>query len=145
MSKITRSDIIGPTGLGFTQAMFSAIAGTQTAFEELVDAVIADQAAELSDRLGSTAYDLAANLAYVKKTEKNLAAAELIRRRINVILNSINGAGAELSTENERKQREDYLAEAETWIAKIASGTTADGQDFACGALVTSHFGDENA
>lgn len=142
MPKITRDNIIGPKGLGFTFAMFSPIAGEETAFHELVDDVIEEQAAELFDRIGSAAYDLAANATYVKKAEKNLVAAELVRRRINVILNNMNSAGNEISTENEHKQRKDYLDEAEKWIAKLADGSVASSAEFASGALITSHFGD---
>ncbi len=135
MPKIVTQDI---KDLGFTFAMFNK--QDETTFGELIDGVIAEAADELEDRIGSAAYALAANAVYVKLAEKCMAAAEMVRRRINIILNNMNAAGAEISTTNERKQREDYLAEAEKWIATVVSGTTTDGQNFACGALITSHF-----
>ena len=82
--KISRTDISGPTGLGFVKELYTSIASTEEAFNALVDAVIAEQAGELSDRIGTTAYNAAANLTYVQKAEKCLTAAEMIQRRINM-------------------------------------------------------------
>jgi glycerol-3-phosphate dehydrogenase len=141
MPKILRTDITGPTGLGFQQALYSAIAGTDEAFNTLVDAVITEQAANLSDRIGSSVYNDAAKLTYVKNAEKCLTAAEMIRRRINIILANIQASGTEIGTIVEQKQRQSYLDEAEVWITKLAQGVTTDATaSFTSGALVTSHF-----
>lgn len=138
--KIARTDISGPTGLGFVKELYSSIAPSEEAFNTLVDAVIAEQAGELSDRIG-TAYNAAANLTNVKKAEKCLTAAEMIQRRINIILANIQASGAEGSTKAEEAQRKAYLDKAEEWIAKLAQGVTTDpSASFASGALVTSHF-----
>jgi hypothetical protein len=143
MPKITKDDIIGPTGLGFVLELYSIIAPDQTAFEILVNAVIAEQAAELQERAGLAVYDAAANLTYVKKAEKCLTAAEMIQRRINIVLGTRSGSGEPPDTRSEQQQRKDYLDKAEEWIAKLAQGVTTDpSANFASGALVTSHFGD---
>ena len=134
---ITNPDI---KALGFTQALFSVICADDPAFEALIDGIITDQSSELQDRVGATVYSAPANATYIKKAEKCLVAAELVQRRINIVLGNSQGAGQEISTANERNQRKDYLDEAERWIAKLASGVTVDSADFASGALVTSHF-----
>lgn len=139
MSKITVQDI---KDLGFAQPLYSVIADSESAYNELVTAVIAEQADELLERIGTTAYNAAANATYVKKAEKCLSAAEMLQRRINIILGSKQGKGDEIGIENERRQRQDYLDKAESEIAKLAQGVTTDSAtgDFACGSLVTTHF-----
>ena len=141
MPKITKDDITGPTGLGLIRELFSAIAKDDTAFDAFVDSIITDQSAELQDRIGSAAYNLSANATYVKKAEKCLTAAEMVRRRINIVLGNAQAAGQEISTRNEEKQRDEYLSQAEVQISKLAQGVTTDQPDFSCGAVVTSHFG----
>jgi hypothetical protein len=143
MAKITRYDLIGPTGLGFVQAMFSVIAPDDLSFEQFVDAVIAEQALILEGRVGGAAYTATTGPTkdYVKLAEKFLAAAELVQRRINIILGNAQGAGQELDTSNERKQRSDYLSQAEIWITKAAQGVTADpSADIAVATVLTSRF-----
>jgi glycerol-3-phosphate dehydrogenase len=142
MSKITKDDIIGPTGLGFTKELYSVIAADDAAFNTFVEAIITEQAAELAERVGSTVYAAAANLTYLKRAEKCLTAAELIQRRINIILANIQATGNEIGTKAEADQRREYLTQAEGWIAKLAQGITTDpSADFASGSLVTDHFG----
>jgi hypothetical protein len=142
MAKITKDDIRGPRGLGFTREMYGAIVKNDMEFDALVDAVISEQADILSGRIGSTAYNLAANLTNVKKSEKSLSAAEMVGRRINIILGDAVGGGQDANkTYDLRLQRDKYLDDAEIWIAKIAQGVTADpASDFSSGSLVTSHF-----
>ena len=141
MPKITRNDIIGPLGLGFTKEMFSPLVADDTAFFELIDSVIAEQATDLAERVGQSAYNASANLANLKKAEKALTAAELFRRRINILLGTTPGSGQEVSTASERQQRKDYLDDAEKWIGKIVQGAIVDQpSDFASGSLVTGHF-----
>ena len=139
MPKITRTDI---TNLGFTKDLFTGIIGQggETAFGELLDGIIADESETLADRLGSV-YDIG-KARYVKNAERCLVAAELIRRRINIILANAKASGQEITTQNENKQRKDYLDEAEGWIAKIAQGVAGDSTkgDFSSGSLVSSHF-----
>lgn len=156
MPKITKDDIAGPKGLGFIREMFGAICPDEAAFELFITGIIADQALELEGRIGTTAYnDLATpNAIYVKKAERCLVAAEMIQRRINVLLGNAAGAGQELDTSNEHKQRQAYLDQVFGnlkasppvigLIEKIVTGSSADGQDFASGALVTGHFGETN-
>lgn len=144
MPKNTNQDI---KNLGFTQAMYAVIAPDDTAFEALIDAVLAEQALILEGRIGSTAY---ANVTsptqdYVKRAEKCFAAAEMVQRRINIILGNAVGSGQEIDISHEGAQKKAYQNEADMWIGKVVAGSGADNQDFACGSLVTSHFGDEDA
>ncbi len=150
MSKITRNDIIGPKGLGFIKEMYTAIVGNEDqAFADLVDSVITEKAAELEGRIGSVIYNDTAepNVSSVRKAERCLTAAEMIQRRINIVLAQPVGPGQEMNTVNERKQRQDYLDQAEVWIGKLAQGVTTDSAsgDFGCRVVSTSHFGENTA
>jgi len=143
LSKITAQNI---KDLGFLQALFSVMAADETAFTALITAVISDKSLELQGRIGTTAYDDATvpRATYVKLAEKYLAAAEMVQRRINIVLGTRGGTGDPPDTRSEQQQRKDYLDQAEVWIAKVAQSVTTDpSADFACGALVTSHFGDD--
>ncbi len=155
MPKITRDDIIGPKGLGFTREMFNAIVQDDQTFNDFVDAIIAEKALELEGRIGTTVYNDASqpNATYVKLAEKYLCAAEMVDRRINIVLGQAVGAGQEIDTTAIRKQKQDYLDKVfgndkasppvAGLIEKIVTGSGTDGQNFASGALVTSHFGEE--
>ncbi len=152
MAKITRTDIIGPLGLGFTQELFSVIAATAAAFDTLVDAVIAEVSLELEGRIGSALYADATvpNATYVKLVEKYLTAAEMLSRRINIVLGSKQGKGEDISIDAEQKQLQAYLDKVYGnqkanppvigLIEKIVSGSLVEGTGFASGSLVTSHF-----
>jgi hypothetical protein len=115
-------------------------------FTALINDVIADQALLLEGRVGSAMYALTTSPQkdYVKRAEKALCAAEMIARRINIILSNVTGAGQELDTSSEEKQRKAYLDEAENWITSV--GTYADSLgDCSFGAAISSHFGDDDA
>ncbi len=154
MPKNTNQDI---KNLGFTQAMYEVIAADDTAFNALIDNILAEQAAELEGRIGTVAYNdgSSPNATYVKLAEKYLTAAEMLQRRINIILGNSQGADQEINTDNERKQRQDYLNKVfgnpdtdppvTGFIEKIASGSGTDSSSFVCGSLVSSHFGDDDA
>jgi len=137
MAKITNQDI---KDLGFTRELFNRKSDTE--FNTFIDGAISDEAASLEGRIGSTQYASAdvTTAKYVKNAEKCLVAAEMVQRRINVILSANVGAGKEFSTSAERQQRKDYLDKAEEWISKIVNSVTTDVQTFSTGALVTSHF-----
>ena len=142
MAKTTAPEILN---LGFTPEAFRK---NSTDFGEFVLDAINNQAEELAARIGQAAYDSTSepNKTYVKKAEKNLVAAEMLQRRINLIVGNANGTGEALDTSSERAQREDYLEHAEFWITKlVATGGTVeenpeDLSGFASGSLVTSHF-----
>jgi hypothetical protein len=144
MPKNTNQDI---KDLGFIQAMYGVIASDDLAFAALIDAVLAEQALILEGRIGSTAYASTTSPMkdYVKRAEKCLAAAELVQRRINVILGNAVGSGQDIDISHEGAQKKAYRDEADMWMGKIVAGAGQDNQDFACGSLVTSHFGDEDA
>lgn len=137
LPKITAQEI---KDLGFNQAMFSVMAADETAFTALITAVITEKSDELQGRIGSTAYNDSAKLTYVKKAEKCLSAAEMVQRRINIILGNTVSSGSEINTKNEQDQRKDYLTQAEEWIAKVAQGVTVDTGSFATGVSISSHF-----
>lgn len=136
MAKITAQDIID---LNFVAEMFGKTSATFNAF---IDLVIAAQAAILSGRIGSSKYASTASPTkeYIARAELCLVAAEMIQRRMNRILGNVVGTGNALDITMERKQRQDYLEEAEELIQKIVSGVTADSSDFASSVLETSHF-----
>jgi len=132
MAKVTATDI---TGLGFIKEMYSSLASTDEEFESLIGEVISEQSAILEDRIGSDVYASTEPLASsVKRAEKCLVAAELVQRRINVILGNAVGAGQEINISHEAAQKKAYLDEAEKWIARLGEG------DYAGGVVETSHF-----
>lgn len=137
MAKNTNTDI---KDLGFTKEMFKQ--ADDSALNTYIDAILAEQTKILEGRLGSTIYDSTTSPEqdYVKRAEKALVAAEMVGRRINIILNNIAGAGQEIETGNEEKQKERYASEAEKWITRLIAGMSADSGDFASGVLETTHF-----
>jgi hypothetical protein len=137
MPKIIAQDMID---LGFLPEMFKK--DNEAELSAYITAVIAEQADILLGRIGSAAYNSTTSPTdkYVKRAEKCLTAAELIQRRINIILGNVAGAGQEIDVTHEGAQKKVYLSEANDLIAKLVSGTGADSNDFATGVLVTSHF-----
>lgn len=136
MAKVTAQEI---KDLGFIAEMF----GNPASFDAYITAVITEQATILEGRIGSTAYASTSSPAkdYVKRAEKCLAAAEMVQRRITVILGNVTGGAFPISTSGEDRQKSAYLDEADMWVSKIAGGVSADSVDFASGSLITNHFG----
>lgn len=137
MPKITAQEIIE---LGFGPGMFKLT--DESEFSDFVGSIISGQSIILQGRIGTTVYDSATSPTkdYVKQAEKCLVAAELVQRRINMILGNAPGAGREIDISHEGAQRKVYRDEAEAWIAKLIGDITSDSNDFASGVLVTSHF-----
>jgi len=137
MAKNTADDI---NGLGFTAEMYGETAKPD--FLVFIDGVISEQSVILEGRIGASIYGTTESPAkdYVKRAEKCLVAAELVQRRINIILGNAVGAGHEIDISHEAAQKKAYLDEAERWIGKIVGGQTSDSGDFASGVLITSHF-----
>jgi len=133
MAKITITDI---TGLGFIKEMYSSLAPSEEEFEAFIGEIISEQSVILEGRIGSGMYaSMVEPLAgFVKRAEKCLAAAEMVQRRINVILGNAVGAGQEINISHEGAQKKAYLDEAEKWIAKLGEG------DYAGGVVETTHF-----
>jgi len=133
MAKTVTSDI---TGLGFIKEMYSSLASTDEEFEVLIGEVISEQSAILEGRIGQDAYTASTEplASSVKRAEKCLVAAELVQRRINIILGNAVGAGQEINISHEAAQKKAYLDEAEKWIAKLGEG------DYAGGVVESSHF-----
>ena len=136
MAKIEAQTIID---LNFVAEMFGK---TSANFGAYIDTVIAEQSKILEGRIGASNYALTKSPAkeYIARAELCLVTAEMIQRRINRILGNVVGTGNALDITMERKQRQDYLDEAEELIRKIVSGVTADSSDFASGVLESSHF-----
>lgn len=138
MAKNTITEIIG---LGFTRDMFNK--DEDADFEALINAVLADETAILSGRIGSTLYgsSTAPLSTYIKRAERSLVAAELVQRRINTVLGQAVANPEGPDTSALQKQRADYLADAEQWLAKAVTGAQADtGSDIAFGSVITSTF-----
>jgi hypothetical protein len=138
MPKVIAQEIID---LCFIKAMFGISADND--FNTFITGIIAEQALILEGRIGSENYSATTSPLkdYVKFAEKNLSAAEVVNRRINYILRTVAGAGQEIDTLNERKQREAYLSAVEEYIGRIAAGVTSDtGSGFASGTITTDHF-----
>lgn len=136
MAKVTAQNIID---LNFVAEMFGKTSGTFSAY---IDAVIAEQAKILEGRVGTSAYDSTTSPAkeYVARAELCLVAAEMISRRMNRILGNVVGTGNALDITMEKKQRQDYLDEADRLIGRIVAGIAIDNDNFASGVLETSHF-----
>jgi hypothetical protein len=141
VAKVTSSDIIN---LGFKKEMFGK--SSDGDFATFINDVIADQALLLEGRVGSMLYAVATSPQkdYMKRAEKALCAAEMVSRRINIILGNVSGAGQELDTSSEEKQRKTYVEEAENWITRAGTYSDSPG-DCSFGAAISSHFGDDDA
>jgi len=138
MAKTTTAEIIN---LGFVPEMFSK--DDDAGLTTLAAAVLAEQSAMLSGRIGSVLYNVATSPVqdYVKRAELCLCGAELVQRRINRLLGNAVGSGQELDISPAKTQRESYLSEAEALIARIASGSAIDsGSDISFSTLITSTF-----
>jgi hypothetical protein len=141
VAKVTAQDIIN---LGFKKELFQK--QNDSDFTALINEIIVDQALLLEGRVGSAMYALTTSPQkdYLKQAEKAFCAAELVSRRINIILSNITAAGAELDTSNEEKQKKAYMDEAENWIMR--AGTYADSPgDCSFSTAISSHFGDDDA
>lgn len=137
MAKVTVQEV---RDLGFTPEMFRQ---PENMFDILLDAVISEQAIILEGRIGAAAYAATSSPAkdYVKRAEKCLAAAELVQRRVTIILGNVTGGAFPVSTSGEDRQKQAYKDEADMWITKIVAGAETDSNDFVSGSLVTNHFG----
>ena len=137
MAKNTLSDI---SSLGLRKELFKIEEDGE--FETYLSGVIAEQAAILEGRVGPAIYasEISPSKDFVKRAEKCLIAAELIQRRINLILSNIVGSGSEINVTHEGAQKKVYADEADYWISKIISGATSDAGGLASGVLITSHF-----
>lgn len=136
MAKLTAQNILD---LNFVAEMFGKTSGT---FNAYIDIVITEQAKLLEGRIGTTAYGsiTSPTKEYIVRAELCLVAAEMILRRMNRILGNVVGTGNALDINMEKKQRDEYLDEANALVEKIVAGITADTDNFASGVLETSHF-----
>ena len=126
--------------LGFIAAMFKK---DDTAFGVFLAAIISEQSTLLQGRIGASNYNDASSPVkdYAKGAEKCLVAADLVQRRITILLGNAQGVGQELGTSEARAQMKAYSDQGEALIAKILSGaSTGSGSDIEVGTLVSDHF-----
>lgn len=137
MAKVTAQEI---QDMGFVPEMFRR---DSINFEEYILDIISEQSGILSAEIGSDTYASTDSgiAAKVKRAERCLTAAELVQRRINVLLGNVK-AGAEIDISHEGAQKKAYRDEAAALITALtsSSGTSGTGSDFAAGVVVTSHF-----
>jgi hypothetical protein len=130
MAKVAAAEI---RDLGFIPEMFRL--KTTNELDTYIAGIIDEQAALLEGRIGPALYAQATEPAasLIKRAEKCLAAGELLSRRIKFRLADVQSAGEGFSVEAERREKEDYRAEAETIITdRLTSG------DFASGVVETT-------
>jgi hypothetical protein len=137
MAKTTFEDI---EDLRFTKEMFNY--KTEDDFKSMVDGVIEEQEGLLKGRLGQFYdSDVSPVKEYVRRAAKCLVCAEVIQRRINIILGNAVGAGRDIDISHEAAQKRVYLIEAQGddgdggLIAKILGS-----MDFAFGTSDSSHL-----
>jgi hypothetical protein len=131
MAKITIDDILG---LQFKKELYGI--DLDDDFDTFIEGVIAEQALIIEGIVGYSTYASATSPTkdFVKRAEKCYVAAEMVQRRINIILSNVVGAGNEIDVSHEGAQKKAYLDEAKMWLSRLTN------DDFACGALETSHF-----
>ncbi|NOQ51726.1 MAG: hypothetical protein GQ578_05875 [Desulfuromonadaceae bacterium] len=139
MSVPSAADI---TNMGFGYQMFGRESASDLNLS--IKAMIAEHGALLSGRIGATAYASTTEptSTYVKRAIKSLVAADLCQIRINRLAQEVKLEDGTDATKM-RRQRKDYLDEAELMINKIEA-TASNSNDFAVGTVITSHF-DEDA
>ena len=115
--------------------MYSPCLNAEYTFDDFLASIITEQSEALAGRIGQSTYDtfLQPAASYIKRAEKCFVAAEMVQRRINIILGNVVGAGQEIDTRNERAQRKAYLDEAEAWLSNISSA------DYSGGVIITEH------
>ena len=131
MAKVTASEIIA---LGLTREMFRQ--DSDDALTTLITGVITEQAALLAGAVGSSVYDSESTPIpeKVKRAEKCLSAAEMLRIRKNIRLGDVTGEGKDINLTWLDKQIAAYETEAGAVI------TALSGCDFSTGVLESSHF-----
>jgi len=106
--------------LGFIAEGF----GTQYNFDAFLQAIIDDQEALLSARISAATFADITFAVQVKKSAKNLSAAELIQRRINRLTLNLDADTAGVMSQL-RKSRQEYLDEAEPVISRLVTSPGA--------------------
>ncbi len=124
--------------LGFVTEEF----GSPPDFDAYIQAVLDEQQALLSDRVGAAAMSISSLATHIKRAEKCLTAAELLQRRINRLSGNVDTDTAALISQL-GKSRQNYLDEAEKIIPKLVTGSVSDGADAAFGFNESSHFDSE--
>jgi len=126
--------------LGFVAEHF----GDPLDFDAFIQAILDEQEALLSDRVGISTLANPSLATNIKRTEKCMSAAELLQRRINRLSGNVDPETGMLILQLKRA-RQDYQEEAEKIIPKLVSGAIADGSDAAFGQSSSSHFDGVNS
>jgi hypothetical protein len=137
VTKATPQDI---KDLGFVTEEF----GSPADFTAYIQAVLDEQEALLSDRVGAAAMSVSSLATNIKRAEKCLAAAELLQLRINRLAGNVDSDTAGLISQL-GKSRQNYLDEAEKIIPRLVAGSVSDGTDATFGSTVSSHFDSDAA
>lgn len=132
MAKVLPQDI---KDLQFVAEQFNSVVD----FDAFVQAVIDEQEALLVDRIGSVAFATTGLSVHIKRAEKCLVAAELLQLRINRLSGNIDAETAVLISQL-KKNRQDYLDQADRVVPRLVAGSVSEGSDAAFGYASSSHF-----
>ena len=121
--------------MGFSAPMFGI---TDAELSSRITAAITEQSDLIADRVGATAFALAANAKALDRAIKCLTAVDMARNRITQLSGNTVFDMAEAS---ERLSLEINITawekQAEYWIGKVADGALADSGGFASGCSVS--------
>ena len=121
--------------IGFTGSMYGL---DQKELESMVDEVIFEQENLVQARVGPARYALLDNQTAVNKTIKNLAAAEMARRRIVALsANTVFDAGESAEAAQLRLLIFDWENQAHFWIGRVFEGIVSDTGDFSSGVNIS--------
>lgn len=126
--------------LGFAWEMFSPADVEEEGFDDFIQGALDENVDRIKDVIGSSAYDNAARLSDIKKIEKYLAAAELWRRRANIVQGNAMLDGPTGSSELKKAEACEKTAQAVMDRLNDNSGTPG----LAVGNVVTSHFSQDS-
>lgn len=123
------------TAMGFTAPMFGI---TDVELATRIASAITEQSDLIADRVGATAFALAANTKALDRAIKCLTAVEMARSRItqlsgNTVLDAAESAELAALESNISA----WEKQAEYWIGKVADGALTDSGGFASGCAVS--------
>lgn len=134
MPKASPQEVID---LGFSHEMFAPVVSDDGGLNEIAAEILDENAAEVKEAIGASAYESADNLKDVKRIEKYLAAAELWDRKANLVLKNrtVGGSATNLLNMTERLVADDYRDRARKIIDRLQGR-----QGFAITAESSGHF-----
>ncbi len=132
---------ISIVNMGFTYQMFGY--QSESDLNQTIRDLLSEHGDLLAGRIGATAYASTAQptATYVSRALRFFVAAELCQHRINKLTQEVKEDDGKDALKL-RRQKTDYLNEAESLISKIEA-TAGASNDFAVGTVVTSHFAED--